>query len=1055
MQNVSLKATHQPELKMALSQLARSFLVTFLLPALLLGCMVAIFYNEESNNLVTAMKLKQVNRLQNQKELINSYIQAIATDVLTVSKHYELIMMVDRNEERYRTPLAAEFLWLSKIKKIYDQVRYLDEKGMEVLRVNFNSGKPSIVALDQMQFKGERYYFKDTIQLKEGEVYVSPFDLNIEHGKIEMPLKPMIRFGTPVFDSRGKKRGVVILNYLGIHLLNTLDVISRDGVGDVMLLNSEGYFIRGPNQAEEWGFMYENKKNRTLANSHPQVWRRIIQAESGQFALEDGIYTFTTIRPFTEAQISSTGSGKPYTPSLKFFEGTKYCWKLVSHIPPEAVHRGDRSYLTRLIIIYATLLIILAFGSSFMAYTSTRRRQSEEEVRSHRDLLKQQVKERTIELTKVNEQLKKDIDKRKLVEAERNQLLDTMTARVRELRCTYSVTESIRKRRPLSELFRNVVSLIPSGWRHSENAAARLRFDDQTFVSQPFSETKWFQHADIVVSGRLAGVVEVFYLKAYSDVDEGPFTKEERNLINSIATVLGRTIEYRKAEEALRESEEKYRSMMEAMDDAVYICSKDFRIVYMNSAMINMVGYNAVGKKCHEVIHELDHTCSWCVHERVMDGQHVNTTVVSPRNHKHYLVSNSPIFHTDGSVSKLTIFRDNTEFRKMEAQLQQAQKMESVGRLAGGVAHDYNNALSVIIGFTEMAMDGLASEHPLRDYLSEILKAASNASDITRQLLAFARKQTIMPRMLNLNSTIENMLKMLRRLIGEDIDLVWRPGLNIWHVKTDPSQINQILANLCVNARDAINSVGKITIETKNKIIDEADAPRLAGLSPGNFVNLTVSDTGSGIENEILDNIFEPFFTTKGVDKGTGLGLATVYGIVKQNHGFINVYSEPRHGTTFSIYLPRHEGEVEDIRDTAVEVSTNAKGETVLLVEDDESILKLAKQILDKLGYTTLTASSPGAALQLSSKYKGPIHLLITDVIMPEMNGRELAEKIQSFYPDIKQVFMSGYTADVIAHSCVLDEDVHFIHKPFSKKDLATAVRNALNYRELSLNEFE
>jgi PAS domain S-box-containing protein len=378
-------------------------------------------------------------------------------------------------------------------------------------------------------------------------------------------------------------------------------------------------------------------------------------------------------------------------------------------------------------------------------------------------------------------------------------------------------------------------------------------------------------------------------------------------------------------------------------------------------------------------------------------------------------------------------------------QLAQAQKMESIGRLAGGVAHDYNNALSAIVGFTELAMTQTDSNPHLHDDLNEVLSAANRATDITRQLLAFARKQTIAPKVLDLNEIVEETLKMLRRLIGENIDLVWLPKNGLWPVKADPSQIDQILTNLCVNARDAIEDVGKVTIETDMVVIDKAYSAMHAGFIPGEFVMLAVSDNGCGIEEEIQENIFEPFFTTKGVDKGTGLGLAMIYGIVKQNKGFINVYSEPGEGTTIKIYLPRQADEgVQIFEDGSVE-NPPGHGETVLLVEDDTSVLKLARQILDRLDYIVLTASTPGEAMVLTEKHSGEIHLLITDVIMPEMNGRDLAERLQSLYPHIKPIFMSGYTADVIARHGVLDEGVNYLQKPFSKTDLAKMVRQVLD----------
>jgi PAS domain S-box-containing protein len=495
----------------------------------------------------------------------------------------------------------------------------------------------------------------------------------------------------------------------------------------------------------------------------------------------------------------------------------------------------------------------------------------------------------------------------------------------------------------------------------------------------------------------------------------------------------------------LQKNEAKYRTILAAMDDAVYICSADFRILYMNPAMQALVGAEALGEPCHKMIHGLDAVCPWCAHDRVMQGGHVKSEVVSPKDGRTFHISNSPIFHADGSVSKLTIYRDITDLKKIETQLQQAHKMESVGRLAGGVAHDYNNALSVIMGFTEMALEVSAPGSLARANLAEVLKAARNAADITRQLLAFARKQQITPRVLDLNNTVELTLKMLRRLIGENIDLVWLPDTELWPVKIDPSQINQVLANLCVNARDAIEGVGKVTIETKNTSFDEAHCLANPKFTPGDFVLLTVYDDGCGMQKEILDNIFEPFFTTKGVNKGTGLGLATVYGIVKQNNGFVEVISTPDQGTRICVYLPRA-GELEELVEEAeAQELPGGQGETVLLVEDDPSILKLAREMMQSLGYLVLTAGTPTEALKRVEECDGRIDLLITDVIMPEMNGAELVASLVSRYPGIKPVFMSGYTADVLVNSGVHTEDVHFIQKPFARKDLATTVRKALD----------
>jgi PAS domain S-box-containing protein len=413
----------------------------------------------------------------------------------------------------------------------------------------------------------------------------------------------------------------------------------------------------------------------------------------------------------------------------------------------------------------------------------------------------------------------------------------------------------------------------------------------------------------------------------------------------------------------------------------------------------------------------------------------------------------APVVHDSGEMlGAIVVNNDIThhkqaeaEREKIQAQLNQAQKMESVGRLAGGVAHDFNNMLGVILGHAELALLQADEKHELYSDLKEIQKAAKRSADITKQLLAFARKEIISPKKLDLNDTVESMLNMLRRLIGEDIDLVWQPSANLWPIKMDPSQIDQILANLCVNARDAIAGVGKLTIETGRKTFDEVYCSENQGFIPGDFVLLAVSDNGCGMDKETLDNLFEPFFTTKDVGKGTGLGLATIYGIVKQNNGFINVYSEPGQGSTFKIYLPRLVAD-EDIDKAVPEKKATAGGtETILLVEDEPSILRMTRMMLERKGYTVLSAATPSEALEKAKNHSGAIDLLMTDVVMPEMNGRDLAGQITVLYPGICLLFMSGYTANVIAHHGVLDDGISFIQKPFSMADMTEKVREVLD----------
>jgi signal transduction histidine kinase/ABC-type phosphate/phosphonate transport system substrate-binding protein len=402
----------------------------------------------------------------------------------------------------------------------------------------------------------------------------------------------------------------------------------------------------------------------------------------------------------------------------------------------------------------------------------------------------------------------------------------------------------------------------------------------------------------------------------------------------------------------------------------------------------------------------------------------------------------------DGQVTALVVIHtDVTAQRKLEENLRQAAKMDAVGKLAGGVAHDFNNMLGAILGYTELAQERCGPEAPVHADLKHIEEAARRSADLTRQLLAFARKQAIAPRLLDLNETVEGMLKLLRRLIGEDIKLIWNPCPELVRVRMDPAQVDQILANLCVNARDAITAEGGlIVIDTAPVSLVTPPPGTHAELAPGDYVMLTIRDNGCGMNVETVSHVFEPFFTTKAPGAGTGLGLATVYGAVRQNQGAISVESEPGHGTTFRIYLPRVRAEGGA---AAEEAGGGVRGassvrETILVVEDEPMLLEMAGIMIRKLGYRVLTAGSAGEAIDLAAKHPEPIDLVITDVIMPGMNGRDLADRIQAIHRGVKRLYMSGYTANVIAHHGVLDAGVSFIQKPFAGKDLAAKIREAL-----------
>ena len=520
--------------------------------------------------------------------------------------------------------------------------------------------------------------------------------------------------------------------------------------------------------------------------------------------------------------------------------------------------------------------------------------------------------------------------------------------------------------------------------------------------------------------------------------------------------------ERKRAEEALRASEERFRQVAENAGEWIWEQDADGLYTYSSPVVERILGY-----KPDELVGKMRFYDLFA--PNVKEQIQREAIDRSARKESFWRLSN-PVVHKDGHVVVLETtgvpilapdgtllgYRgtdtDITELKlaeaeqgKLQAQLIHAQKMESVGRLAGGVAHDFNNMLQAILGHSEIVLDQIPPGNPLRDDILEIQKAASRSADLTRQLLAFARKQTVTPRVLDVNDTVEGMLKMLRRLIGENIALSWKPGPDLVSVKVDPSQIDQILANLCVNARDAIGEGGAITIDTGAAVFDAAFCAAHVGAAPGRYVRISVRDTGSGMSKETLAHIFEPFFTTKGIGQGTGLGLATVYGIVKQNNGYVAVESVPSQGSSFHVYLPEHHGNTPEL--PAPEISQpNVRGhETVLVVEDEPIILAISTTMLERLGYRVLAAGTPGEALRLAETHLGEIDLLMTDVVMPEMNGRDLAKNLLSIYPNVKRLFMSGYTADVIANHQVLSPGVHFIQKPFTLQNLALKVRETLD----------
>jgi two-component system cell cycle sensor histidine kinase/response regulator CckA len=668
-----------------------------------------------------------------------------------------------------------------------------------------------------------------------------------------------------------------------------------------------------------------------------------------------------------------------------------------------------------------------------------------------KELLKKDEAEATVKLKGLTEQLQLQLEEHKKAEQmllnaaqQWRTIFDAIGDMVclldpqgKILRCNKAMANFLRK--PFPEIINHTYSEI-------------MQCATPFIENCPFTRMKETRQRETVIS-QMHG--------RWFDVAVDPLLDEEGSLLGAVQTMSDIT-KRKQAEEALRSSEEKYRAILENLEDGYYEVDVAGNFTFFNDPECRILGYSReeligvnnrdytdpeTAKKVYEVFNKVYKT-----------GEPVKRfefeVIRKDRTRGFIEISVSLIRDAKGEGAGFRgIARDITERKReeeernaLQEQLSQFQKMETIGQLAGGVAHDFNNLLTVITGYTDLLLNSIKPNNPLYPDTIEIKKASEKAESLTRQLLAFSRKQALQPKVLDLNGLVSNMDKMLRRLIGENIQLVTVLTEDLGKIKADPGQIEQVIVNLAVNARDAMSDGGKLTIETANVKLDEQYTRTHISVIPGLYVMFSLSDTGTGITEEIKERIFEPFFTTKEKGKGTGLGLSTVYGIVKQSGGNISVYSEPGHGTTFKIYLPRADEDVESLKPTEVSTESFQGSETILLVEDEEVVQRVTAVILQNGGYTVLEATDGEEALRLVQEHNGnPIDLVVTDVVMPRISGVRLAKYLFALCPKIKVLYMSGYMDNALIQQEILKPGMPYIQKPFTPEDLARKVREVLD----------
>lgn len=673
------------------------------------------------------------------------------------------------------------------------------------------------------------------------------------------------------------------------------------------------------------------------------------------------------------------------------------------------------------------------------------RREAEESLQEAYAEVEQKVEERTAELRVINEALQKEIVERKRVEEEAVKLQNA----VQQVADILFITDRNGNIEYVNPSFEKI-----TGYCREEAIGKTPRILKSGLMNAEYYKDVW----STIRSGKVLRA-ELTNKKKDGEIfiyDQAitPLKDPQGNITHFIST--GRDItEQKRAEEELRQSQQAYEGLVNSIDGMVWEAdAKTFRFSFMNKQAERILGYplnlwiqEPTFWKDHIHPDDRDWAVSLCITATSEKRPHqFEYRMIAADGRTVWLRDNVSVVVEDDQPVKLQgIMVDITERKQLEEQFRQSQKMEAIGKLAGGVAHDFNNLLTVIKGYSQLSLLELKETDPLKGNIEEIQKASDRASDLTRQLLAFSRRQVMEMRVIDLNPLWRDLDKMVRRVIGEDIELVNALADDLGRVKADPGQIEQVIMNLVVNARDAMPYGGKLTIETANVELDEAYARTHVGAIPGHYVMLSSSDTGVGMPPEVKDRIFEPFFTTKESGRGTGLGLSTVYGIVKQSGGYIWVESEPGEGATFKIYLPRVDEPLDQVKKAGVEGDLPRGNETILVVEDEEEVKKVAVRILRNQGYKVLEASQGLDAFLICGEHKGPIHLFLTDVVMPKMGGRELADRIKSIRPEIKVLYMSGYTDNVIVHHGILEEGINYIQKPFTVEDLARKVWEVLN----------
>ena len=794
-----------------------------------------------------------------------------------------------RGETHLADAISADYARFATRREFYEQIRILDPTGSELVRVNYRDGRASIVDHESLSDKGERYYFHEAMAMPPGQVYVSPFDLNVEAGRVEQPLRPVIRFAIGIDATGGRRLGVLVLNFDGRSLLEAFRRLSAESRGKIWLLNAGSYWLSSPVESDQWGFMRSDGDGASLKSRFPTVWQALWNQDTRKVSVDGALLTQARLCGITDC---STVESASTAPTYKLpYDASDLPWRIASHIPAAAASGlGLVSPQVGVLLAFIAVLLIVAGLAAIAA------------------------------------------------------------------------------------------------WRMA-HALESLKITDA----------------------------------------------------------------------ALLRSEERFRVLLEAAPDAIIISDDDGRIVHANERASKDFGYEPdalLSRRIDDLV-PIDVRGR---HAALRAGymSHPETRVVRPVVDMHGLradgsefpveISLAPV-ETDAGLLVMSVIRDRSQQHEMEAQFRQSQKMEAIGQLTGGMAHDFNNLLGIIIGNLDLLDRNLSGDDLAGRRLASARKAALRGADLTSRMLAVARRQSLQPQATDVNDVIRDIVAILPRTLGPDIELSLELDESVPAVMVDRSQLENALLNLALNARDAMPSGGRLYIRTEAVDLDADYAPAQNGdIVPGWYVRISISDTGSGMSQDTLQRAFEPFFTTKQPGKGTGLGLAMIYGFIKQSRGNIRMYSEPGEGTTVKAYLPATEQTVDACRGTGKDEEHRVGGrETILVVDDEVDLLDIAVTCLEEAGYTVYASPDGHTALEILARHP-ETDLLLTDVVMPGgLHGVALAEKARERVATIQVVYTSGFPSNVLADKVELKLDAPMVGKPYRRDELLRRVREVLD----------